>query len=359
MKNAGYSGCMVKSAMRLCVFAIVLMCCFPATAAKDRSPVGVVAASAGHEVFLIDPTTGGARSIATGPVAWLFPAPGGILFAPDLVNSRTTVIDLRTLSRRESISGVTMPRFGALADRYLVVAKQLLVMSYPNRALMNRFEIPFDNPWQVEVVGDDAVLFVLERQPQGGGEVQLSAVNLNGGQLVYRRPVDGDVRHFAISPALGLMALAATEAGQVILADPATLDPLDVFQTGGKPVDLVFADDGSVLVVAVEKADGEGEVLIWKFKQKKKGLQRKKDWTVQLSGCPLRLASSPDGRHVAAGLRSGQIQIVALETKMVEAATADLGDAPRDVVWCDPSVEGPVLPDWSDDDAPTLDLGGR
>ena len=39
-------------------------------------------------------------------------------------------------------------------------------------------------------------------------------------------------------------------------------------------------------------------------------------------------------------------------------ATADLGAAPRDIVWCDPSIEGPLLPDWSDDDAPTLDLGG-
>ena len=338
--------------------ALVLLCCVPAIAGKNGPPVGVVAVSAGDEVFLVDPATGGTTSIPTGPVAWLFPAPGGVLFAPDLVNSRTTVIDLRTHDRRDSIPGVTMPRFGTLADRYLVVAKQLLVMSYPNRALMNRFEISFDNPWQVEVVGDDAVLFVLERRPGGGGEVQLSAVNLNGGQLVYRRPVTGDVRHFAVSSAFGLMALAAAETGQVVLADPATLAPVVAYQTGGKPVDLVFADDGSVLAVAVEKAGGGGEILIWKFKQKKEALERKKEWTVRLNGCPLRLASSPDGRHVAAGLHNGQLEIVALETKSVEAA-AELGDVPRDVVWCDPSMEGPLLPDWSDDDAPTLDLGGR
>jgi len=202
------------------------------------------------------------------------------------------------------------------------------------------------------------VLFVLERRPGGGGEVQLSAVNLNGGQLVYRRPVTGDVRHFAVSSAFGLMALAAAETGQVVLADPATLAPVVAYQTGGKPVDLVFADDGSVLAVAVEKAGGGGEILIWKFKQKKEALERKKEWTVRLNGCPLRLASSPDGRHVAAGLHNGQLEIVALETKSVEAA-AELGDVPRDVVWCDPSMEGPLLPDWSDDDAPTLDLGGR
>jgi hypothetical protein len=316
-----------------------------------------VAASAGDEVFLVDPTTGGTRSISAGPVAWLFPAPGGILFAPDLVESRTTVIDLRTLGPRESFDGVTMPRFGELADRYLVVAKQLLVMSYPERALMNRFEISFENPWQVEIVGDNSVLFVLERQPRGEGEVRLSAVNLKGGELVYRRPVGGDVRHFALSPALGLMALAAAETGRVTLADPATLAPVAAFETGGQPIDLVFTGGGSILAVAVEKSDGGGELLIWKFKQKKDGLQRKKDWTVELSGCPGRLASSPDGRHVAAGLASGQLQIVALETREVVAA-ADLGHEPRDVVWCDPTIEGPILPDWSDDDAPTLDLGG-
>jgi hypothetical protein len=40
-------------------------------------------------------------------------------------------------------------------------------------------------------------------------------------------------------------------------------------------------------------------------------------------------------------------------------ATTELPEAPRDVVWCDPSIEGPLVPDWSDDDKPTLDLGGR
>jgi DNA-binding beta-propeller fold protein YncE len=348
---------MVRFALRFCCVAVVLWC-GSTTAAKDKPPIGVVAASAGERVYLVDPTTGGTTSIPAGPVAWLFPAPGGILFAPDLVDSRTTVIDLRTLSPRDPIPGVTMPRFGTLPDRYLVVAKQLLVMSYPERALMNRFEISFDSPWQVEVVGDNAVLFVLERRPQGSDDVQLTAVNLNGGRLVYRRPVAGDVRHFAVSPALGLMALAAAETGQVVLADPATLAPVATFQTSGKPIDLVFTGDGSILAVAVEKSDDDGELLIWKFKQKKQGLQRKKDWTVQLSGRPGRLASSPDGRHVAAGLVSGRLQVVALETQSL-VATADLSDAPRDVVWCDPSIEGPILPDWSDDDAPTLDLGGR
>jgi len=335
------------------------MICIPIATAKDKPPVGIVTASAGDFVIMVDPTTGDSRSIPSGPVAWLFPAPGGVLFAPDLVNSRTTVLDLRTLTPRDPIPGVTMPRFGTLSDRYLVLAKQLLVMSYPERALMNRFEISFDHPWQAAVLADNTVLMVLERLPVAGSEASMTAVNLSEGRLVYRRPLGGDVRHFALSVPLGVMALAQADGDQVILVDPATLSPVVAFPTAGKPVDLVFAEDGSTLVTAIERPDGGGGLLIWKIKQdKKEGLQKKKEWTVPLAAAPVRLASSPDGRHVAAGLESGELQIVEVETRLV-VATANLRAVPRDVVWCDPSIEGPLLPDWSDDDAPTLGLGGR
>jgi len=350
---------MVSLHSRFCAIAIALMICWPIAAAKDDPPVGIVAASAGNDVVLVDPTTGDSRSVPAGPVAWLFPAPGGILFAPDLVNSRTTVLDLRNLSVREPLLGVTMPHFGTLSDRYLVLAKQLLVMSYPERALMNRFEISFEHPWQVAVLADNTVLMVLERLPDAGSEASLTAVNLGEGRLVYRRPMEGDVRHFALSVSLGVMALAQAEGNQVILVDPATLTPAVAFSTTGKPVDLVFAEDDSTLVIAVERPDGGGEILIWKIKlDKKEGLQKKKEWTIPLAASPVRLARSPDGRHVAAGLSSGELQIVELENR-IPVASADLRVAPRDVVWCDPSIDGPLLPDWSDDDAPTLNLGGR
>ena len=350
---------MVKLTSRVVALAFVLVFCSSVNAGKDELPVGIVAASAGDSVIMIDPTTGDTRPIPAGPVAWLFPAPGGILFAPDLVNGKTTVLDLRSLSVRDPIPGVTMPHFGTLSDRYLVLAKKLLVMSYPERALMNSFEISFDHPWQVAVEANNTILLVLERMPNGGGDSSLTAVNLGEGRLVYRRPMEGDVRHFALSVSLGVMALAQAEGNQVILVDPATLTPAAAFSTTGKPVDLVFAEDDSTLVIAVERPDGGGEILIWKIKlDKKEGLQKKKEWTIPLAASPVRLARSPDGRHVAAGLTSGELQIVELENRIV-VASADLRVAPRDVVWCDPSIDGPLLPDWSDDDAPTLDLGGR
>jgi hypothetical protein len=308
---------------------------------------------------MVDPTTGNSRSIPSGPVAWLFPAPGGVLFAPDLVNSRTTVLDLRTLTPREPISGVTMPRFGTLPDRYVVLAKQLLVLSYPERALMNRFEIFLEHPWQVAVLAENTILMVLERLPDGGSTASMTAINLHEGRVVYRRPLVGDIRHFAPSMVLGLMALAQAEGNTVILADPATLMPVATFPTAGRPVDLVFAEDGSTLVTGVELPDGGGEILIWKIKMdKKEGPKKKKEWTVPLAAAPLRLAASPDGRHVAAGLTSGELQIVDLKGR-IPVAAANLRAAPRDVVWCDPSIPGPLLPDWSDDDAPTLGLGPR
>ena len=350
---------MIKLTSRIVALALVLILCSTVNAGKDKLPVGIVAASAGDGVIMIDPTTGDSKSIPAGPVAWLFPAPGGILFAPDLVNGRTTVLDLRNLSVKDSIPGVTMPHFGTLSDRYLVLAKRLLVMSYPERALMNSFEITFDHPWQADVLANNSILMVLERLPDSGGEASLTAVNLGEGRLVYRRPIDGDVRHFALSVTLGVMALAQAEGNQVIMVDPATLTPAAVFTTAGKPVDLVFAEDGSTLVTAVERLDGVGEILIWKIKlDKKQGLQKKKEWAVPLAASPVRLACSPDGRHVAVGLTSGELQIVELDNRIVVAST-DLHSAPRDVVWCDPSIDGPLLPDWSDDDAPTLDLGGR
>ena len=190
---------MIRSFIAL--FSLILLTPQVTSGAKEKHPpMGLVAVSCGEVVVLVDPATGITRSIPSGPVAWLFPAPGGTLFAPDLVNGKTTVVDLRTQSAGEAIDGVTMPHFGSLADRYVVVSNQILVVSYPERALMNRYEIAFESPWLVEVAVDNTVLLVLERDPAGAGPAAMVAVNLSEGRLVYRRPLGSDVRHFALSP---------------------------------------------------------------------------------------------------------------------------------------------------------------
>jgi hypothetical protein len=338
---------------------MALVSCVLVANAKDRSPKGLVVASTGNQVVIVNPTTGDSRSIETGPVAWLFPAPRGVLFAPDLVNGKTTVIDLRSLAGEELIEGVTMPHFGSRKDRYLVLANKLLVMSYPDRALMNSFEVDFEHPWQVEILADNTVLMVLERLPEGTGEASLTAMDLSTGRLVYRRQLGGGVRHFALSAGLGVLALAAAEDGRVVVVDPATLIPVAAFSVPGKPIDLVFTDEERTLVVAVARADGGGELVIWKIKKDKKlGVRRGKERKVLLGAAPVRLASSPGGRHVAVATTSGEMLMVELAHQLT-VATTELPEAPRDVVWCDPSIEGPLVPDWSDDDKPTLDLGGR
>ncbi len=327
--------------------------------AKDDGAAGLIAVSAGESVALVDPLTGAVGSIPAGPVAWLFPAPGGTLFAPDLVNGTTTVIDLAALAVRERLEGVTMPHFGDLPDRYLVVAHQLLIMSYPERALMNRFEIDFNNPWQVAVVADNTVLLVLERDPVGDGPTAMVAVNLGDGRLVYRRPLGGDVRHFGLSPLLGLIAFADASGGQVVFADPGALVPQATFTVAGSPVDLVFVDGGSTLAVASELPDGGGELVLWKVKaEKKKGLVIKKEWHIALDGAPVRVAASPGGKLVAVGLADGRLQIIDVDSK-TQVQSAPLPGEPRDIVWCDPSFAGPLLPAWTDNEPPTLQFEGR
>lgn len=328
-------------------------------AEEALAPMGLIAASAGEDVVLVDPASGRTVSMAAGPVAWLFPAPGGILFAPDLVNGRTTVIDLRLQAVKETFKGITMPHFGSLTDRYLVVSHKVLLMSYPERALMNGFEVSFERPWQVEVLADNTVLMVLERLPDGQGGATLTAVNLSDGRLVYKKKLGGDVRQFALSPSLGLMALPDAASGLVVLADPSVLNQVAAFPVPGRPMDVVFVEDGSTLVVAFERPDGGGELAIWKIKsEKKKGLVIKKQWSVSLEGRPIRLATSPDSLDVAVGLADARLQIVDIEKKLT-TSVLDLPGAPRDVVWCDPSRPGPLLPDWSDDDPPTLNLDGK
>lgn len=336
---------------------VVLLFCAPRVWVKEHQPSGTIAVSSGDSVVLADPVTGLAETVDTGPVAWLFPAPGGVLFAPDLVHGRTTVINLRNGRVQDVLDGVTMPHFGDRTDRYLVVGHEVMVMSYPERALIKKYELSVDHPWQVAILAYNTVMIVLERKPDGSGGSVLTALNLGGGDVVYRRPIDGDVRHMVFSPELAVMALADATSKRVILADPGTLTPAAEFEISGTPADVAFADGGAILVVAYAVSDDRGGLLMLKMKAGKSGLEVKKNWTVELAGRPVRMMSSPDQQFVAVALESAVVQVVNVATRS-PVTTVALPSAPRDLAWCDPSSPGPLLPEWSDEEAPHLDFGG-
>ena len=332
---------------------LVLLFCASSAWVKERQPVGEIAVSAGNAVVLADPVSGLAQTIDTGPVAWLFPAPGGVLFAPDLVHGRTTVINLRSGRVEKMLDGVTMPHFGDRTDRYMVVGHEVMVVSYPERALIKTYDLSIDHPWQVEILAYNTVMIVLGRRPDGSGGSVLTALNLDGGDVVYRRALDEDVRHMTFSPALGVMALADASSRRVILADPGTLTPAAVFEIPGEPVDVAFADDGAILVVAYSASDDRGGLAMLKIKAGNKGLELKKKWAVELTGRPVRMAASPDQYFVAVALESAVVQVVSVATRS-PGATVELPAPPRDLAWCDPLAPGPLLPEWSDDEAPHL-----
>jgi hypothetical protein len=59
---------------------------------------------------------------------------------------------------------------------------------------------------------------------------------------------------------------------------------------------------------------------------------------------------------VAMGLESARIEVVDMKESEI-VATVNLPDQPRDVVWCDLTVPGPAIPEWSDEKPPELYIG--
>ena len=100
----------------IAVVVLVILSVSPCLA-KDTTSSGILAASVGNEVVLVEPNSGTLIPFETGPVGWLYPAPGGILFAPDVINNKTTVINLMSLAVVDRLEGLTMPHFAANPDR--------------------------------------------------------------------------------------------------------------------------------------------------------------------------------------------------------------------------------------------------
>lgn len=324
--------------------------------AGSKAPAGILAASVGDSVVLVETSSGLTATLDTGPVGWLFPAPGGVLFAPDVINGRTAVINLRTQTVVDRLDGLTLPNFGANPDRYVAIAGEILLLSYPDRAVIARIDAPVSHPWQVVVTPDNAAAIILERRPDGSAPSHLTTVNLITRQVVYRRPLVGDVRQIALSTQLGLLALADAEADAVHLVEPGSLTPMADRPTPGSPVGVVFAHEGTIMVAAVATADGGGVLDLTHFKTGKKGMRLDKEFSMPLPATPVRIDTSPDGEFVAVAVEGGRIDVIRVGKREL-VATRDVGGTPRDLRWCDPTREGPIVPEWSEGEAPT-EFGG-
>jgi len=334
-------------------------CCMLAVAglASRELPSGLVAASVGDEVVLVDPFAGWSQAFTTGPVGWLFPAPGGIVFAPDLVNSRTTVLDLRRRAVREQFAGVSMPHFGSLPDRYVVVAGDVLLVGYPDRAQLGVVPAGIEHPWQVVVMPDDLSILVLEHSLEG--QSGLVAVDLVSRQVSYRQQLEGEVARMAFSRELGLVALANRASRSVDLVNPAAGSFVGRFELDGVPADVAFAGRPELLVVALATANGGGQLCLWTLRTSaRKGLQRTKERILDLASAPVRLASDPWGERLAVAHATGEVTVVDPRSQKV-LATSSLPDEPRDLIWCDPDSSGPSLPEWSDGATTPSPLPGR
>ena len=330
----------------LVCLAALLLAALQVTA-KTTPPTGVLAASVGDSVVLVEPSSGRTITLDTGPIGWLFPAPGGILFAPDVINARTMVISLISLTVVDRLDGLTMPHFAANPDRYTAITDEVVVLSYPDRAVIKTISAKIDHPWQVIMAPDGAAMMILERLPDGSTGVHMTTVNLITGQVVYRRPLTGGIRHFALSPQLGVLALADAEANQVHLVEPATLTPMADRATAGRPIDVAFAHEGKVMATAIATDDGAGILDLAVFKTGKKGMKINKEYSIPLGASPVRLAASPGGTYVAVALEGGSVAIVDVGKRDL-IATGSLPGTPRDLRWCDPTREGPMVATWSD-----------
>jgi hypothetical protein len=339
------------------VTACVALVVAPAARAKeDPPPPGLLAASVEDSVVLADPATEWSAAFETGPVGWLFEGPGGVLFAPDLIDNHTTVLDLRTRAVSDRLNGVTMPHFAPQGDRYAVVAGEVLLVTYPERAVITRVDADLRYPWQVEMVSN-SVLLVLERGPDGSGEAVLAAVDMVAHQVVFRRPLAGDIRRFALSRELGLLAFADAASSTLQLVTPATLTPVASLEVEGRLRDVAFVDTDPPMIVAVAAGAGtSGELRVWTVKVSKGELKVRKERSLALPGAPSRFAVAPGQDRLAIAVDTVGIVVVNLDGLEV-VRTIALPAAPRDLVWCDPTRPGPLLPKWSDDEPPELRLG--
>ena len=318
-------------------------------------PSGRVAASVGDRVMVVDPGGPGAWAIDSGPIGWLFPAPGGLLYAPDLVGGRTTVVDLHTGTVVERLDGISMPRFGAFDHRYFVAAPgELLVASYPDRVPISTIEVEVRSPWQLQLAPDDSVALILDRGPEPG-EAFLVAVDLVTRRTAYRRPLAGDVRRIALAPKLGLVALADRAGGGLRLLDPTSLGQVLLLAGGERVTDVAIWGEAGV-AATVDRGEAGGAILTWQLKRTSSGLVVRKARALELATAGVGLAVSPDGSFLAVASADGALKVVTAG-KLELVVEHRLDGEPRHLVWCDLGPAAPLMPEWSDERPAQLSFG--
>ncbi len=330
--------------IRLVVAGLVVAGALPGGGA-EIPPGGRVAVSCGSQVVLVDPAKGETAAMATGPVGWLYPAPGALLFAPDTVDGRTAVIELRTGKVRERLEGVTLPVFGEADDRYVVaVPGRVLVASFPERVVLAEHEVELRRPWRSRLSADGLFLYVLER-PGRGRPAAVAVVDLLQGSLVHRAELAGDAVDMVLLEALGLVAVAEPDGGVVELLGGSSLEVEARIPCHGAPVALAF--DGSRFVWAAASRADAGVVERWRLHRGRRGLSVKAKGELVLPGRPVRMAMDPTGSWLAVAAEGEELWIVPAALDGVRRRIP-LPAPPRDVVWPDLDRPGPLLPEWSD-----------
>lgn len=333
-----------KKDLKTGVFLVILLCfsALNGLEARKVQPTGVLALSSGQHVVLANARDGRLKTIESGPVGFLFPAPGGVVFAPDLIHNRTSIIDLRLGRVKKILNFMDMPRFTVWKDRYIVLAGDLLMLSYPERSLIFRMKAEITSPWQIYSTEDGMSLLVLERAPDGGGPSALTALDLGVRKRVFRKSFSADMVRFAQMEDPGVLVLADRSGSQILVLDPTTLRPLRKFPMTEAPSDLISV--GNVLYAS---GDG-GKIRRWRLEARRDGdLKVDELDSIPTDGRVSRMAVSPDGLFFAAASARGKLQIFE-SRKARQVREIDIPRETRDLVWINPQEKGPILPLWSD-----------
>jgi hypothetical protein len=300
---------------------------------------GVVAVASGRTVTLFDPAgTLGTQAVETGPVPRLYPGPGGVVFAPDFDAARTSVIDLAGRRVGERLDGVTMPIFGSDPDRYVVVAGDVLVVSYPSLSVLAEVNAGIDRPWRTVIGPDGRYAMVLER---GVEESAVTVVDVWQAMVQARHRVNGSVADMILLESSGVLALGDDDGG-VRVIESASFAVLARWEAPSAVRAMVHTAAG--LIVGCD----DGTVLVVDVKLKRREIKVRERRRVQLQA---------GVQAVDRGLSGDRIVVLAEDggVWLLDPGSGDLSrlgaveGRPRDVVWVDDSRRGPLRPLWSDE----------